>query len=59
MLCRVCTLQTVDPNMPLGDVIQGLYTTDPTQDTRAAVDRADYEVPTWQHELDRIDQESI
>ena len=41
--------------------MQGLYITNPTQETRATVDDAHYTAPTRQHELiiDRTDEEHI
>ena len=48
-------LDHLDPNLPLSDAVQDLYSTDPTQDH--VLDHADYTTPTPQHELGRTDQE--
>ena len=48
-------LSTVDdlaPHLPLREVVQNLHGTDPTQETCAIADHADYTGPTRQHELD-------
>ena len=48
----------VDLNLALRDVVQDLYSTDPTQET-CVVDHADFTAPTRQHELDHTDRNLV
>ena len=52
-------LDNLSPSLPLWDVAQDLYNTDPTQETCPTVDHAEYTAPTRQCELDHTDQGSI
>ena len=52
-------LDRLDPKLPLRDVVHDLYVTDPTLETCAAIDHADYTAPTWQHELDHTDHTAV
>ena len=49
-------LDHLESNLPLREVVQDLYSTDPTQETRP-IDHAGYMTPIRQHELDHTDQE--
>ena len=46
-------------HLPLSEVVQDLHSTDPTQETCATVDLADYMAPTRQHYLDNADHTAI
>ena len=50
-------LDNLYPSLPLGGVVQYLYSRYPTQETCSS--HADYMAPTRQHELDNTDQEFI
>ena len=69
-MSKVCTpptdqidhdLDNLHANLPLrySDVVQDLYSTDPTQETFPITHYVVYKAPTQQHELDDVDQESI
>ena len=51
-------LDPIDPNLPLCDAVQDLYSTDPTQEPCPRSCRL-YTAPTLQHELDITAQGSI
>ena len=52
-------LDLIDPNLLLRDVVQDLYSTDPTQRTVLLIDNAGYTGPTWRHELLRLIDSTI
>ena len=50
----------INPNLPLGDVVQDMYIcTVQIQPRKPVLDYADYTAPTRQHELEHTDQEFI
>ena len=51
-------LDHVDPSLPLCDVVEDLYSTDPTQEN-ISLDHASYTAPARKHELDYTDQEQM
>ena len=48
---QINNLDHADPNLPQGDVVQGLYTVVRIQPRTRVLDGAGYTAPTRQHEL--------
>ena len=43
---------SIDPNLPLEDIVRDLYSSNPPHETCATIDHTDHTARTRQHELD-------